>query len=46
MNKEIRKYFAVLDEWDEHDDNTLTDIGSTLLNPDDCIDQEEWWAIE
>jgi dynein heavy chain len=42
----MKKYSAILEEWEEHDDNRHAEFENTLLNPEDCIDAEEKRAIE
>lgn len=41
----MRKYKAILEEWEEVDDPKASEAHNGLLNPDDSIDSEEKKAI-
>lgn len=46
LDKNMKKYFAVLEEWEEHEENRVSDFDNTLLNPEECIDAEERRYLE
>ena len=42
----MKKYYAVLEEWEDHEDNQETNLEKNFLNPDDWIDKEIKFKLE